>query len=210
MSDQRWSMPDTFERLAERALRKSRVEFRDLDLRRFEQELEVCWDVYNSAWERNWGFVPMSKEEFVHTARDMKPLLNPRYAFAADVDGRTVAFMLAVPDYSGVLQRIGTGRLFPTGAIRLLLGKRRIHDWRVMALGLRREYRTRGILPLFAWEAFRRGREAGERSAEASWILEDNEPMNRAMVAMRTGIYRRWRVYDRPITPARRAPEGGK
>ena len=197
MGDTSWSMPPVFERLAERALEKSRVAFRDLDLKRFEQELEVCWDVYNAAWERNWGFVPMSKAEFIHTARDMKPLINPRYAFAADVDGRTVAFMLAVPDYSGVLQRIRNGRLFPTGALRLLFGKRGIHEWRVMALGLRRDYRARGILPLFAWEAFRRGREAGEQGAEASWILEDNEPMNRAMAAMGTRIYRRWRVYDR-------------
>ena len=202
MADPSWSLPPTFERLAERAVLKSRVAFRDLDLRRFEQELEVCWDVYNAAWERNWGFVPMSKQEFVHMARDMKPLLNPRYAFAADVDGRTVAFMLAVPDYSAVLQRIGSGRLFPTGALRLLVGKRSIHDWRVMALGLRREYRTRGILPLFAWEAFRRGRQAGEQGAEASWILEDNEPMNRAMAAMGTRIHRRWRVYDRGIRPS--------
>jgi hypothetical protein len=202
MGDPGWLMPDSFERLAQRALRKSRVAFRDLELRRFEQELEVCWDVYNSAWERNWGFVPMSKEEFVHMARDMKPLLEPRYAFAANVDGRTVGFMLAVPDYSRVLQRIGTGRLFPTGALRLLLGKRHIHDWRVMALGLRPEYRARGILPLFAWEAYRRGREAGEQGAEASWILEDNEAMNRPMVAMGTRIYRRWRVYDRDIRPS--------
>ena len=111
----------------------------------------------------------------------------------------TTRVMLAVPDYSGVLQRIGNGRLFPTGALRLILGKRSIHDWRVMALGLRREYRARGILPLFAWEAFRRGRQAGEQGAEASWILEDNELMNRAMVAMRTRIHRRWRVYDRAI-----------
>jgi hypothetical protein len=199
MGDRSWSMPAAFERLAERALRKSKVAFRDLDLRRFDEELEICWDVYNSAWERNWGFVPMSKDEFVHTARDMKPLLNPRYAFAADVDGQTVGFMLAVPDYSAVLQRIGSGRLFPTGALRMLLSKRGIHDWRVMALGLRPEFRARGILPLFAWEAFRRGREAGEHGAEASWILEDNEPMKRPMEAMGTNIYRRWRIYDRGI-----------
>jgi GNAT superfamily N-acetyltransferase len=209
MGDQRWTMPPAFERLAERALRKSKVAFRDLDLRRFDQELEVCWDVYNSAWERNWGFVPMSKDEFVHTARDMKPLLNPRYAFAADVDGATVGFMLAVPDYSAVLQRIGSGRLFPTGALRLITAKRRIHEWRVMALGLRPEYRARGILPLFAWEAYRRGREAGEQGAEASWILEDNEPMKRPMEAMGTNVYRRWRIYDRGIRASLvRGPQG--
>ena len=204
MGNQGWTMPAAFERLATRALRKSKVAFRDLDLRRFEAELEIVWDVYNSAWEKNWGFVPMSKEEFIHTARDMKPLIEPRYAFAAEADGITVGFMLAVPDYSGVLQKIGSGRLFPTGALRLLFGKRGIRDWRVMALGLRPEYRARGILPLFAWEAYRRGREAGEQGAEASWILEDNERMNRPMVAMGTRIYRRWRVYDRDIRGAAR------
>jgi GNAT superfamily N-acetyltransferase len=209
MGDLSWTMPPAFERLAERALRKSQVGFRDLDLRRFDQELEVCWDVYNSAWERNWGFVPMSKDEFVHTARDMKPLLNPRYAFAAEVDGETVGFMLAVPDYSGVLQRIGNGRLFPAGAIRLLLGKRGIHEWRVMALGLRPEFRARGILPLFAWEAYRRGREAGEQGAEASWILEDNVSMTRPMEAMGANLHRRWRIYDRGIRASLvRAPQG--
>jgi len=209
MGDLGWNMPESFERLAERSLRRSGVAFRDLDLSRFEQELEVVWDVYNSAWERNWGFVPMSKKEFVHMARDMKPLIEPRYAFAADVDGRTVGFMLAVPDYSSVLQRIGNGRLFPTGALRLLFGKRSIRDWRVMALGLRPEYRVRGILPLFAWEAYRRGRERGEQGAEASWILEDNERMNRPMVAMGTRIYRRWRVYDRKIRGADAGAAGG-
>ena len=207
--DATWSMPDSFERLARRALGKGRVVFRDLDLRRFEEELEVVWDVYNAAWERNWGFVPMGKEEFVHMARDLKPLLNPRYALAADVDGRTVGFLLALPDYSETLQRIGNGRLFPTGALRLLLNKRGIHDWRVLALGLRPEYRARGILPLFAWEAYRRGREAGERSADASWILEDNVAMNRPMVAMGTHVSRRWRVYDRGIRASLvRAPAG--
>jgi GNAT superfamily N-acetyltransferase len=199
MDDPSYAMPPAFERLAERALRKSRVAFRDLDMRRFDRELDLCWDVYNSAWEPNWGFVPMTKDEFVHTARDMRPLLNPRYAFAADVDGLTVGFMLTVPDYSDVLRRIGNGRLFPTGALRLFFGKRGIHDWRIMALGLRPEYRARGILPLFAWEAFRRAKEAGERSGEASWILEDNVPMNRAMLAMEARVHRRWRVYDRPL-----------
>ena len=199
MGNQGWTMPAAFERLATRALRKSKVAFRDLDLRRFEAELEIVWDVYNSAWEKNWGFVPMSKEEFIHTARDMKPLIEPRYAFAAEADGITVGFMLAVPDYSGVLQKIGSGRLFPTGALRLLFGKRGIRDWRVMALGLRPEYRARGILPLFAWEAYRRGREAGEQGAEASWILEDNAAMRRPMEAMGTEVCRRWRIYDRGI-----------
>ena len=39
-------------------------------------------------------------------------------------------------DYNAVLRRIGSGRLFPTGAFRLLFAKSRLRTGRVMALGV--------------------------------------------------------------------------
>ena len=102
------------ERQAERALAGGRITFRDLDPRHFEREVAACWDIYNDAWERNWGFVPMSRAEFEHMAKDMKQLLWPQLAFMASVDGEPAGFMLAVPDYNEALiaqpQRGGCSR----------------------------------------------------------------------------------------------------
>lgn len=199
MDDDRFALPARFAAQAERAVETKRIAFRDLDLRRWDAELDVCWDVYNSAWERNWGFVPMTKAEFVHMARDLKYLLRPEFAFAADVDGDPAGFCLVLPDFNHVLKRIPSGRLTPLAVAKLLLGKSRLRSGRIMALGVKAEHRTRSVFALFAQELYRRGRAAGAVGAEASWILEDNDALNRPLQSLGAKEYRRWRVYDRAL-----------
>jgi hypothetical protein len=202
MADDSFELPPAFAAVAARAQRKTGLTFRDLDLKRWDAELELCWDVYNSAWEDNWGFVPMTKEEFIVMAKDLKPLLIPQFAFMAEVGGKPAGFMLIVPDFNQVLKRIKSGRLFPTGAIKLLLGKSALRSGRVMALGIKREFRTGSIFPLFVYESFRRGKAYGAVGAEASWILEDNELLLAPLKAIGLKEYRRWRIYDGPSVPA--------
>ncbi|MDB4888790.1 MAG: hypothetical protein JWL61_645 [Gemmatimonadetes bacterium] len=196
MADETFALPERFAAQATRALARSGVTFRDLDLKRWDAELEVCWEVYNAAWEENWGFVPMTKDEFLVMAKDLKPLLLPQFAFMAEVGGEPAGFMLIVPDFNPVLKEIGNGRLFPTGAIRLLLGKSKLRTGRVMALGIKKQFRTRAIFPLFVNEAVRRGRAYGMVGGEVSWILEDNELLLRPLRGIGLEEYRRWRMYD--------------
>ena len=192
-------LPPRFKALAERALSQSGVTFRDIDVRRFHQEIDVCWDIYNAAWEKNWGFVPMSRDEFVHMARDLKPLIDPNLAFVAEVGGQPAGVMINLLDYAHAQISIGNGRLFPTGFIKLLAAKRRLKSGRMMVLGIKAEHRTRSILPLFIHELYRRAEAMNAQGGEASWILEDNLQMVRAMESMGAPLYRKWRIYDRPI-----------
>jgi hypothetical protein len=192
-------LPPRFAALAHRALRQSRVTFRDIDLRRFAEEVDLLWDVYNAAWEKNWGFVPMTRDDLVHMAKDLKPLIDPRLAFVAEVDGKPVGVMINVLDYARTQIEIPNGRLFPTGFAKLLLAKRKLKSVRMMVLGIKAEHRTRSILPLFAHELYRRAEAMSVFGGEASWILEDNLQMVRAMESMGARLYRKWRIYDRPI-----------
>jgi hypothetical protein len=201
MNDNSFLLPEPVKAMAARAQAKSRMTFRDLDLSRWNDELELCWDVYNHAWEDNWGFVPMTKEEFVVMAKDLKPLLIPEFAYMAEVDGKPAGFMLIVPDFNQVLKKIKTGRLLPTGLIRLLLGKSKLRSGRIMALGIKREFRNRMIFPLFILESYRRGKAYGAVGAEASWILEDNELLLAPLKALGLREYRRWRLYEAPTAP---------
>jgi hypothetical protein len=191
-----YALPDFVARLAERALEGGRLTFRDMDPRRFDEEVASLWTIYNDAWDRNWGFVPMSEPEFLHMAKDMKNLLDPRFAFVAELRGVPVGFMLALPDYNAVLARNRSGRLLPFGIPRLLWGKRRIRDMRVMALGVRHSARSRSILALFTHEIMRRGQLYGKNGAEASWLLEDNQLIVKPMRAMGARERMRWRVYE--------------
>ena len=194
-----YALPEFVARQAERALNGSRLTFRDMDPGRFDEEVAGLWTVYNDAWEKNWGFVPMTRPEFLHMAKDMKNLLDPRFAFVAELAGEPVGFMLALPDYNQVLVRNRSGRLLPFGVPLMLWGKRRIRDMRVMALGVRRAARSRSILALVTHEIMRRGQRFGKNGAEASWLLEDNQLIVKPMRAMGAHERMRWRVYERAV-----------
>jgi GNAT superfamily N-acetyltransferase len=141
----------------------------------------------------------MSRESFVHEAKVLKYIVLPEFTFMAEVNGEPAGFMVIVPDYHLVYKMIGTGRLFPTGLFKLLRAKPRLRTGRVMILGAKPEYRNRGIFALFMHEMVRRAKAYGAVGAEGSWILEDNDKLNRPLVALGAKEYRRWRIYDRPI-----------
>ena len=192
-------LPERYRLHAERALRRDRLVFRDLDLDRFDEEVERCWEIYNSAWEKNWGFFPMSRESFVHEAKVLKYIVFPEVTCMAEVNGEPAGFMVVVPDFHQVYKAIGNGRLLPTGIFKLLTAKRRLKTGRVMILGAKPQFRRRGIFALFVHEMVRRGKAMGAAGGEASWILEDNDKLNHPLQALGAVPYRTWRIYDRPI-----------
>jgi len=194
-----YQLPPKLAGVIDRATSKNALAFRDLEPKRFWSEVEMCWEVYNSAWEKNWGFVPMTHAEFMYMAKSLKPVLLPQFAFVAEVEGKPAGFMLSAPDFNLIFKRIANGRLFPTGVLKLLTGKRHLRTGRVLALGIKAEYRTRSILPIFMYEAARRAIAWGSPGAEASWILDDNIAMRQPLEAFGGRVYRRWRLFERPV-----------
>jgi hypothetical protein len=167
---------------------------RELDLRRLDQEVERIKEVYNSAWEQNWGFAPLTDAEIARLAKDLKPIADPRFALLAEVHGRPVGFALALPDFNHALRHVN-GRLFPFGFLKLLWHRRHIRTLRVFTLGLKPGYHRRGIDALFYLRIYQNGLAAGYGSAEASWILEDNWDMRRALERLGAYVYKTYRVF---------------
>ena len=199
MDDERFTLPPQFAAHAARARASSALTFRNLDLRNFAAEAERCRLLYNAAWADNWGFVPMTAADFQHLAEGLKLLIRPDLAFMAEHEGEPAGFLVVLPDFNHLFKRIGTGRLFPTGWLTLLLGRSRLKTGRVVLLGVAPKYRSRSILQLFAHELYQRGRAMGAMGAEASWILEQNHLMTKPLETMGAKAYRRWRLYDRGV-----------
>ncbi len=198
-ADGRFAIPERIRNLAERTARTTGVRFRTLDVRTLEAEARKVLDLYVDAWDVNWGFTPPTWEEFWHTAKDLKSVLLPEYSFVAEVDGEIVGFMLMARDLNRVLRRVPSGRLGPVSLLRLLTGLRRVRHGRILLLGLRAEYRHRGLFPLFAYEAARLAHDSGFGGAEASWILADNEALTAPLDAMGLRAYKRWRIYEKAL-----------
>lgn len=179
--------------------RRTGVRLRTLDMSRFAQELSTVRRLYNAAWEKNWGFVPMTDAEFDYMAGELKPILDPELAlFVENPAGETVGFALALPDFNQVLRHLN-GRLLPFGIFKALWYRRRIHRMRVLTLGLLEGYRGKGIDALLYLGLIRNGTARGITECEQSWVLEDNEKMNAALERLGGRLYRRYRLYERAL-----------
>lgn len=188
--------PEHLFRAEKLVTRRYGTRIRTLDMSRFDEEVLLIRRLYNSAWERNWGFVPMTDAEMDHMAAELKPIIDPDLAlFAETPDGEVIGFALALPDFNQVLHKLN-GRLTPLALAKILWYKRRVTRLRVLILGLLSEWRGKGIDVLLYLAIFRNGTAAGMREADLSWILEDNHKMNAAIERLGGRIYRTYRVYE--------------
>jgi GNAT superfamily N-acetyltransferase len=182
-------------RVADRAMRSSKVVIRSVDMKNFKAEADAIWSVYSAAWSRNWGFAPLTKEEFWVLAKDMKAIIVRELALVGEINGRVVGFALAIPDINIALKPAG-GNLFPFGLIKILYYKSKIKSLRVMALGVIEEFRTAGVAAGFYATLIRQAQRLGYGDCEFSWVLEDNILMNRSIEALGAKRYKTYRLYE--------------
>jgi GNAT superfamily N-acetyltransferase len=187
------------ERVAARAReRNPGLTLRYVNLRDFAAELQMIREIYNSAWDANWGFVPPTREEFDSTAARLKPLAVPELVPIALVDGEPAGFIVTVPNYNEVLAKMG-GSLGPLSLVKFLTGRRKIKSCRVMLLGVRPEHRKRGVDVMLMASNQRAALELGYNEAEFSWVLEDNEMTKSAAKMFGARPYKRYRIYEKKI-----------
>jgi len=186
--------------MAERVESEHGIVCRNFNKRDLEAEVGRFLEVYNSAWERNWGFVPLTEQEVRHYAKDLKPVLDENWAMVAERKdtGEVVGAALTLPDYNQVLAKLN-GRLLPFGWITALRERKHIDAVRVFALGVKPEYRHTGVAARFYQMHFDAAARTPQNGGEMGWILEVNKPMNRAMEGMGGKIVRRYRVYERAL-----------
>lgn len=185
--------------LAEAMKRKFQVNIRSLNLKRFEDELKIVREIYNDAWSKNWGFVPMTPEEFDFVANDFRKIIDPEVVMIAEYKGKPIGFSLALPNYNEIFKKIPNGKLFPFGLFTFLLNKNKIKSLRAITLGVIKDYQTSGIGGMLILETIRRGLSAGYYSAEMSWVLEDNELMKKGAIMVGGKIHKTYRVYQKLI-----------
>jgi ribosomal protein S18 acetylase RimI-like enzyme len=163
-----------------------------------DQDIACVKEIYNAAWEDNWGFVPMTDAEVDFMAERLKPLLMEGLIWLAEAGPEPVAFLLAMPDYNVALKPLGGRLLTPRifGFIPYLLGWKRPNRTRVLTLGVKEAYRSKGLESALLIEGLRVGFEAGVTESEASWILEDNVMMCRMLEAIGGRVYKRYRIYE--------------
>lgn len=193
-------LPQVIYDIAAKTESRLNVSYRSVDLKNWKQELDTMFDIYNSAWEANWGFVPMSKEEFAHTAKDLKSIVDPSLIQFALVNGVEAGFILTLLDLNQIFRQIPSGKLSLPAIYKLLTAKKRINRARVIMMGIKKEYRKKGLETLM----YRNIQNALKKNTrlknlEMSWILETNSEMNKPLVRMAGPPYKTYRLLEKAI-----------
>jgi len=191
-------LPERVVKIAETLAKRYKLVVRPLDMSQFPQEVDRVRQLYNTAWEANWGAVPMTDAEFADLAKQLKPVVVPDLVAFAEVDGKLAGFALALPDLNVALKRMG-GNLFPFGWVKALWYSRKPPGLRVLTLGVLKEYRKTGAAELMYLAIIRNGLKRGMTYGESSWILEDNAAMRQSIEKIGGVPYKTYRVYDKPI-----------
>ena len=191
-----------FERLASK-FQKREPDIKIVPIRKanLEAALTKVKEVYNAAWQANWGFVPMSNAEVDFMAKRLKELLTEGLAYVAENAQEPVGFLLALPDFNEAFKPL-KGRLLTPQILRFipyLLHWKTPDIVRVITLGVKNGYRGRGIEAAMLAEGLRTGFKMGFKHVEASWILEDNTAVQRVIELFGGQAYKTYRVYERAV-----------
>jgi hypothetical protein len=195
-------IPPRVVRIARKIRARENAVVRAMSFDEWDVEVGRAMEVYNDAWERNWGFVPVGEKEFRHIAKDLKLVMHPSLPLVAEVDGKPVAFALIIMNINPVLKKLD-GKLLPFGLLRLLWDLKvspKIDSGRLILMGIREGYRRRGLDSILFVEMAERARALGWWGGEIGWTLEDNHLVNRAIANFGVSEVAHYRIYEQELT----------
>ncbi len=184
--------------LAQKVEKTRNIKIRFFDPKNFWQDVEVLKDIYNSAWEENWGFVPFTDEEFYEIAKSLKKFYIRELVQIAEINGKPVGWSMTLPNINEALKHLN-GRLFPIGVFKLLYWMKRIKGLRLWGLGIKPQYRKRGVDVMFYYHTMVEGQRLGYTEGELSWVLETNTSIINAAHYVMGEEYKRYRIFQKNL-----------
>ncbi len=183
-----------YDLILERLKRKG-ITLRNISIKNIKAEADGMHKVYNKAWEKNWGFVPMSRTEMDFMISELKMIADERFCYIAEHNGEAIGFSISLPDINEISKGFKKGRLFPFNVFKLLLKKKSVSKVRIITMGVIAEYRRLGIEALFFARNIMTAQEIGLHGGEASWILESNAEMIASAEKLNAKRYKTYRIY---------------
>lgn len=191
-------IPERIEGMIKRIKERTGVKVRPFDMKEFKRDAQFLKDIYNSAWVKNWGFVPMTDEEMDLAAKKLKQFADPELVLFAEIGGKPIGVSVTVPDINQVLKKLN-GRMGPLEILKFLYYKRQITGVRSLVGGVIKEYRETGIIAVLYYETEKANLKLGYDWCELGWNLEDNDLVNSFDAAIGGKVYKKYRIYEIPI-----------
>jgi len=188
-------LPEDLLRVASAVRRMEGLVIRKGRLEAWDEEVATAHYLFNETLKHLPDYSPLSAEDFRRFAEPLRSLIDPDLALFAEVQGKPVAFCVAIPDINRVLLHL-KGRLFPFGWLRVKRLIRQIDVLSFKLMGVLETFRRRGIDALLYLEMVKAACRRGYKWLEGSLTSEWNPAIN--LLAERLGAerYKHYRLYQ--------------
>ncbi len=192
---------ERIQRIAKLARERSGVTTRPMNKSKFNEELLLLKGIYNKGWEKNYGFATMSEDEITKMGEGLKMVAQESLVhFMFDKNGNCIGMAVALLDYNQLFQHFNGNVMNPFNLGKLLWNvwfpKDKFKYARVLLLGLLPEWRNKGLDAVLNYEIIKAADALGVQHGEGSWILENNDAMNRSMLTVDGYVYKTYNVYE--------------
>jgi hypothetical protein len=197
--------PPLIQRIVAAGEKNPRINIRQINKKKFDEEATLILNILNEAWSDNWGFIPLTDSEIAYAGKKLKPIVLEDMILVAEYDGEPVAFMIALPDINAFIHDL-KGASSPIALLKLLwrLKKMRPTGGRVPLMGVLRKLHASRLASQLAFMMIEYIRRAGSSHygitrAEVGWVLEDNGPMISIAEAIESRNNRTYRIYEKAL-----------
>ena len=196
---------ERLERLTKAVMKRNKITVRQIDSKRLKEEFTLFKEIYNAAWDKNWGFTPMTPKELDGMVNSLGQFFDPRFAFFAEVDGVPAGFVMGVPDFNQVLKAANPRPGVPE-VVSLL---RALWHWkirpiidtaRIPLMGVKEAFRNKGVDAVLYYYVLTALLAAPNiQHSDSGWILEVNENMVSIALSFGSTIYKTHRLYEKNL-----------
>jgi hypothetical protein len=177
------------------------VEVVTYDPKQVDRRADEVYQLFNEAWEPNWGHVPLTRRQFDDLLEMVKPCLRQEMAYVLLDQDRVAGFGIALPDLNPLVRKLN-GRLTLWGKLRLLYWAkyRPVRKIRAMVVGISQPYQRRYLhLALLLRSYIYLVKHTPCEMADLSLIPANLKPWIKVILALGGQRYKVFRVFEKPI-----------
>ncbi len=184
--------------IVDEAQKRFNIQVRRIEPKRYKEDINRFLQIYNSALQGTWGFVPLSESEIRHIAAGLKHLIVPELTTIAEIDGKPIGAVFGLLDYNPIIKQID-GRLFPFGFLKLLFGRKHLKKARLVSTNVIPEFQKWGVGVILMASLVENGLAWGITEAEFSWVLESNTLSRQTLERGGAIAQKTYRLYDKQL-----------
>jgi GNAT superfamily N-acetyltransferase len=192
-----YTLPDRITGFVAKIADRYNVTVRPINMRNIQADALSIVDLTNLALTDNWGYYPVDPSETNDLVKDLKQIANPETILFAEIDGKPIGYLLALPDINDLLKEMN-GRLLPFGIFKLLTGLKKLIRYRIWAMGIDPKYQRKGI-SILLFDHLYKTLVDKKVYVEANYVLEDNHLMNNALRQLNFDLVKKYRVYEKVL-----------